>query len=177
MKHASFPLDNIISSPGNIVKLTNKQSQGIDFRPPQNNMHFVLSAGVCIIAACVSVDTWSVRITPSQLPKLNSCDLWMTLCDLAFVTTCVECDVTLIRPNGWIFNTRWKPYRTVSDHRQQYLPQASVIHLKHQSRYRWRFIMRSLTSFYYIVGITSATKCDYAMWGWKAEPWLFVLIV
>lgn len=35
-------------------------------------------------------------------------------------------------------------------------PQASVIHLKHQSRYRWRFIMRSLTSFYYIVG----TACE-----------------
>lgn len=45
----------------------------------------------------------------------------MTLCGLVSVTACRECNVTLIGPNGWIFNTGWKSYTTVGDHRELYV--------------------------------------------------------
>ncbi len=97
---------------------------------------------------------------------------------------------TLIGLNGWIFNTGWKSYTTVSDHRELYVspgqrntfeaskPIQMKIHhaffdqiLLHCGHGPVRRRARAH------LNIASARECNYATWGWKAEPWLFVLTV
>lgn len=63
---------------------------------------------------------WHLICSDGSLAAAKTQRTWFVN-GLASVTACRECNVTLIGPNGWIFNIGWKPYTTVSDHRELYV--------------------------------------------------------
>lgn len=90
--------------------------------------------------------------------------------------------VTSARLNGWIFNTGWKPYMTVSDSRKRYVSPGQRNAFKASKPMQMGIHHAFSDPLYYIVGTASeegkssykyrlSSECDYGAWR------LFVFIV